>query len=333
MSEQAEDRQIAPYMGALQKAQSRFIEIAGDKRAWDIESIFAMQHIAKNDFAMQIANRNPMSVQLAMYNAASTGLTLNPANGYAYLVPRDGAIRLDISYKGLIKIATDTGSVEWARAELVYAEDHFEYNGPAKAPEHKANPFKPRGDLVGVYCIAKTHGGDMLTEVMDFSELEKIRSKSDAWAKKKAGPWAEWFGEMSRKAVIKRAQKTWPYTEKSDRLAKAVEIANDAEGGYSVEDGKSQKSLKVNAYTGALDSFNDEELAFLKTVAEKVQSLHDHVSPEDAADYLGSEVLTSEEYIGVLAILPYSVNKSLRKLANAKKKDHAVIEHKPEEAE
>lgn len=232
-----EERQVVPYMAAISKAQTRFIEIVGgDKRRWDTESIFAMQHIAKNDYAMQVANRNPMSVQLAMYNAASTGLTLNPANAYAYLVPRDNAIKLDISYKGLIKIATDTGSILWGRAELVYEADTFVYNGPALAPAHTAQPFKKdRGELVGVYCIAKTHGGDILTEVMDIAELEKIRDKSDAWAKKKAGPWRDWFTEMARKAVIKRAQKTWPYTDKSEKLAEAIQIANDAEGGYTFE--------------------------------------------------------------------------------------------------
>jgi recombination protein RecT len=225
------------YEVALKRAKSRFIEIlGGDTRTWDSESIFAMQHICKSEFSINTANRNPMSVQLAMYNAASTGLTLNPANGYAYLIPRDGAIRLDISYKGLIKIATDTGSVEWARAEVVHEKDTFEYNGPAEKPTHKANPFsKDRGEIIGVYCIAKVASGDVLTEVMDLDEIEKVRGKSDAWAKKKAGPWAEWFSEMCRKAVIKRAQKTWPYTEKSVRLAKAIEIANESEGGYIID--------------------------------------------------------------------------------------------------
>jgi recombination protein RecT len=225
------------YSQALEKAKARFIEISGgDTRTWDSESIFAMQHICKSEFSINTANRNPMSVQLAMYNAASTGLTLNPANAYAYLVPRDGAIKLEISYKGLIKIATDTGSVEWARAEVVYEKDTFEYNGPAEKPTHKANPFsKDRGEIIGVYCIAKVASGDILTEVMDRDEIEKVRGTSDAWAKKKAGPWAEWFSEMCRKAVIKRAQKTWPYTEKSGRLANAIEIANDSEGGYVIE--------------------------------------------------------------------------------------------------
>lgn len=235
--EPAQEKALSPYIRALEGAKDRFVEIiGGDQRAWDSESVFAMQLIMKNDYAMQVANQNPTSVKLAMYNAASTGLTLNPANGYAYLVPRDRAIKLDISYKGLIKIATDTGSVEWARAEVVHENDMFEYNGPAEKPLHKCKPFAgERGEIVGVYCIAKVASGDVLTEIMDRAEVEKVRNKSDAWVKKKAGPWAEWFSEMCRKAVIKRAQKTWPYTDRSDRLAKAIEIANDAEGGYTFD--------------------------------------------------------------------------------------------------
>src|SRR5690606_32765748 len=188
---------VVPYQSAIAKAKERFVEIAGDPRSYDVESIFAMQALMKTDFAMQTANKNPKSVHLAMINVASTGLTLNPAHAYAYLIPRDGAICLDISYKGLIKIATDTGSVLWVRADLVHEADEFTYHGPAAMPQHKANPFKDRGAPVGVYCIAKTRDGDILTEVMDYAELEKIRGKSMSYAKKKSGPWVEWFAQMA----------------------------------------------------------------------------------------------------------------------------------------
>ena len=228
-------RELTPYQSAIAKAKERFVEIAGSPKAYDVESIFAMQALMKTDFAMQTANKNPKSVHLAMINVASTGLTLNPAHGYAYLIPRDGSICLDISYKGLIKIATDTGSVLWVRADLVHEADDFTYHGPAAMPEHKANPFKERGDVVGVYCIAKTRDGDILTEVMDYAELEKIRGKSMSYAKKKSGPWVEWFAQMAKKAVIKRASKTWPYTERTDRLLDAIEMANESEGGYDLE--------------------------------------------------------------------------------------------------
>ena len=259
-AEVIEDRQqIAPYQHAIQKAKDRFAKVASSAVNYDRESIFAMQALMKTDFAMQTANKNPQSVRLAMINVASTGLTLNPANGYAYLVPRDGAIVLDISYKGLIKIATDTGSIEWARADVVYDSDTFVYKGPALIPEHIADPFKKdRGEIVGVYCIAKTNQGDVLTEVMDREELEKIRSKSSAYSQMKngqpapSGPWVEWFVQMAKKAVIKRASKTWPYTEQTDRLGEAIEIANTSEGGYNLESEEEKAFKRQQRHDAAL---------------------------------------------------------------------------------
>lgn len=227
--------EMMPYQRALASAKNRFTAIA-DVKQWDRESIFAMQALIKTDFAMQTANNNPMSVQMAMINVASTGLTLNPANAYAYLVPRDGGIVLDISYKGLIKIATDAGSIVWARADIVRDGDEFTYHGPAAMPEHKTNPFrKDRGDIAGAYVIAKTPDGDILTDVIDMAELEKIRGKSMAYAKKKSGPWVEWFEQMAKKALVKRASKMWPYTDRMDRLHEVIEQQNEIEGGYDLE--------------------------------------------------------------------------------------------------
>lgn len=254
--ERSEGRQVAPYQAAIQKAKDRFAKIASQTVNYDKESIFAMQALMKNPFVMKVANENPSSVHLAMINVASTGLTLNPANGYAYLVPRDGAIHLDISYKGLIKIATDAGSIVWARAEVVHEDDQFEYRGPAEAPVHSADPFKAgRGDIIGAYCIAKTNDGDVLTEVMSREEIEKIRSKSSAWVRGKQGskgPWEEFFSEMCRKAVVKRASKTWPYTERSEVVGQAIEIANEAEGGYSFEPEEEKAFKRQQAHDAAL---------------------------------------------------------------------------------
>lgn len=229
-----DEKALQPWQSAIQGAREKF-EKNADLVSYDRESIFAMQALMKTDFALGIANKNPTSVKLAMINVASTGLTLNPANGYAYLVPRDGAIHLDISYKGLIKIATDTGAIRWARAEIVRDKDTFTFNGPAQAPEHKAEAFRDRGEIIGVYCIAKTSDGDILTEIMPKDELEKIRSKSMAYAKSKSGPWVEFFEQMAKKSVIKRASKTWPYTDRGDRLEHAIEVANEAEGGYEFD--------------------------------------------------------------------------------------------------
>ena len=228
------------FESGIDAAKERFEVLAGGHLQYGDEEIFAMQALTKNDFVFSTANKNPRSVQLAMINVASTGLTLNPAHGYAYLVPRDNAIVLDISYKGLIKIATDTGAILWARAECVHENDRFDYRGPAAMPEIRTDPFRDRGEIIGAYCVAKTAHGDILCEVMDRAALDQVRSASTAYTKGgtgKKGPWESYFSEMCKKAVIKRARKTWPYTDPNGKMALAVDLANRAEGGYTFDAG------------------------------------------------------------------------------------------------
>lgn len=274
---------VPPYEVAIVEAKDRFNALSGGHVNYGDEEIFAMQMLTKNDYVFKVANQNPNSVQLAMINVASTGLTLNPAMGYAYLVPRDGQIVLDISYKGLIKIATDAGSVRWARAECVHERDQFTYHGPAAMPEIKTDPFRERGEIIGAYCIAKTVDGDILTEVMDLEAIQTIRSKSTAWTKGQAGkkgPWEDFFAEMCRKSVIKRARKTWPYTDRDERMAKAVEIANHAEGGYVFE-GESTQLTPEEAEAAKIAARKQRHDEAFAEHSESVAFIKDRVAAED----------------------------------------------------
>lgn len=274
---------IAPYETAIIEAKDRFDALSGGHVSYGDEEIFAMQMLTKNNYVFDTANKNPGSVQLAMINVASTGLTLNPAMGYAYLVPRDGQIVLDISYKGLIKIATDAGSIRWARAECVHDRDEFTYHGPAAMPVIRTDPFRERGQIIGAYCVAKTADGDILTEVMDLEAIHTIRAKSSAWVKGgvgKKGPWEDFFAEMCRKAVIKRARKTWPYTDRDGRMAKAVEVANHAEGGYVFEAESVQLTPEESAEAKAAERKAVHDEAHGRH-SESVQFIKDRIAAED----------------------------------------------------
>ena len=224
-------QKVEHIYNAVDAAKNQFEIIVSNNPSvdWASESMFAYQAISANSYIMGIAQKNRESVKNAVINIAAVGLTLNPATHYAYLVPRGGQICLDISYRGLIKIATDSGSIKWAKAELVYSGDTFAYKGPSQMPEHTADPFsKERGDVIGVYCVAKTRDNDFLVETMTIDELTKIRDEASAAANK--GPWKSYFGEMCKKCVIKRAQKTWPMSERHERLQTAVNVINETEG-------------------------------------------------------------------------------------------------------
>lgn len=198
------------------------------------EAGFAIQILGNSDYALGIAMSNKQSVIDAVTNISAIGISLNPAKKQAYLVPRDRKICLDLSYIGLLDLAVASGSIMWGKAELVRVSDNFRLNGFDKPPSHERDPFaKDRGEVVGVYVVAKTHSGDYLTETMSIDEVNDIRNRSSAWKawveKKKSCPWVTDPGEMAKKTVIKRASKTWP---KADRLDKAIHFLNtDGEEG------------------------------------------------------------------------------------------------------
>ena len=181
---------------------------------WASEKQFAIQILAGNDYLARIANGNKVSLQSAIVNVAHIGISLNPALKHAYLVPRKGAICLDVGYMGLLHLAVSSGVVRWGQSKLVYANDTYTSAGLDEAPNHEYSAFGDRGDVIGVYCTVKTIDGDFLTEEMSISDIHDIRNRSEAYKaylkKGTACPWTTDPGEMIKKTVLKRAQKYWP---------------------------------------------------------------------------------------------------------------------------
>lgn len=195
---------------------------------FEVEAGFAVQQLESNDYLLSVAMNNRQSVINAVTNVAAIGISLNPARKQAYLVPRDKKVCLDISYIGLVDLATQSGSIVWAKSELVYEADDFKMGEPGTLPDHKFNPFsKTRGAVVGAYVVAKTPGGEYLCDAMSIDEINAIRDRSSAWKayqnKGVSCPWVTDAGEMGKKTVIKRASKLWP---KNERLNMAIQHLN-----------------------------------------------------------------------------------------------------------
>ncbi len=260
---------------AVRKAKARFealVKSSGLDVNYGAEALYATQALMGSDYLSRIASENPTSLQMAIVNVAAVGLTLNPARGLAALVPRDGAIRLDIMYRGLVHIAVETGSILWAKAELVYSKDKYVHNGPWAVPTHVFDPFGPRGDVIGGYCLAKMPDGEFLVETMAEAEFLKVRGTSSAWTKREAGkrgPWEAWPDEMRKKTLVKRASKTWP--AKTPRLAEAMQILNEDNGeGLAVLDGQAavvDESIENSVESGDATQASAEARAYIdKTV-------------------------------------------------------------------
>lgn len=209
----------------LIQEQKHHFEIAcvDERISFAREADFALQHLRNNTYLATVAQKNPDSLRDSVRNIAQIGISLNPANKHAYLVPRDNKVCLDIGYLGLIHLATESGAIEWVQAKHVHANDQYINNGVSAQPTHNFNAFGNRGAVVGVYCVAKTVGGDYLTTEMTLDELNRIKQRSPS-ASKGFSPWKSDEGAMQLKTVIKRAYKQWP---KSERLARAVDYLNN----------------------------------------------------------------------------------------------------------
>jgi recombination protein RecT len=246
----------------IEFTEKRFVAIAPRFMSYDAEKGFAIQVLKNNGYLMKVAQESPQSLQQAITNVAAIGLSLNPAEKLAYLIPRnvkngdkwESRVFLEPSYMGLCRLATNTGAIDWVQANTVYAEDSFVDNGPGSSPTHSYNAFSSdRGEFVGVYCVAKTSKGDFLTSLMTKEEIESVRDRSEAWKKGAGGPWATDFSEMAKKTVIRRAFKTWPGTNENQRMAEAVELSNQNEGFEPLV-----TSPDINQYTADQKGYFDQ---------------------------------------------------------------------------
>ena len=223
---EAENKAVGPVnvYEIVDNQQTMFSQVLSvDSIAWEKEKQFVIQALLANKTLNETAWSNQDSLRNAVINVASIGISLNPALKHAYLVPRNSAICLDISYMGLLNLAMTSGAIEWGQAKLVYKNDDYKNTGVDTAPKHEQETFGDKGDIVGVYCTVKLPSGDYLTEEMDIATLDKIKAASKA----ANGPWNTWPEEMMRKSVVKRASKYWP---QSERVSTAVDMLNQQEG-------------------------------------------------------------------------------------------------------
>ena len=211
------------------KAQKQFEASNEYKMNFNREAGFAIQILTQNEF---LASCDQESIRNAVVNVSLTGLTLNPALKFAYLVPRAGKCILDISYIGMIKVLTDAGAVKNTDAGVIYSNDKWDFR-KGSDPYFKHQPaLSNRGEKIGAYAIAFLRDGGFQFEIIGKEEIEKIRATSESWKNEKGrkySPWETWEDEMWKKTALKRLFKLLPKTNFSDQLIAAISTDHENE--------------------------------------------------------------------------------------------------------
>lgn len=171
-----------------------------------------------------LLNADRRSLYSAAMRAAQMGLLPDGREGA--IVSFGNAAQFMPMLGGILKTLRNSGELESIDAQIVNRNDRFTYRpGLDPVPVHEPDWFGDRGEVVGVYCVARMKDGGTYVEVMSKAQVEKVREVSRS---KNNGPWVQWWDEMARKTVIRRLAKRLPMSTDMDGALIDEDEAYDA---------------------------------------------------------------------------------------------------------
>jgi phage RecT family recombinase len=214
-------------MTNIQKAKKESVALTGSQ-------LSLKQHIQSQDFFQQIQNAlpegnlsarryisacltalavepkllqcKPSSVMKAMMESARYGLEPNSPLSEAALVPYGDKVNFLIEYRGLMKLAWNTGLIKSMDYDKVCESDEFTFRRSQNGIEfaHTPNLFGDRGDVFAYYAIAELKNGGMAFHVMSKDEIEAHGKQFSRSFNHKSSPWQTDFNAMAYKTVIRQ---------------------------------------------------------------------------------------------------------------------------------
>jgi recombination protein RecT len=224
----------AAGLKALLEAQAGSIAIALPKHVTP-ERLIKTLLVATNR-TPDLLKCTQASIMETINRAAELGLDLSGTLGEAYPVPfntkaSDGNYRMQcqliIGYRGMEKLAWQTGEIASIDAEVVYEADKFIFRkGTEVRVEWEPSLSGGRGRAVGAYCCVSLKNGGRLARFMPTDDIERIRQNSRS---KDSPAWRDHWDEMARKCAIKRTLKDAPLS--AEKFSRAMDIdAEDVDG-------------------------------------------------------------------------------------------------------
>ena len=170
---------------------------------------------------------DPGSLLLAAYEAAELGVNLSPSLQLGYLVGYKGRVQFQISWRGLVQRAYESGCVRAFNAEVVYSNDRFERQYAPKRNIFHAPAGGDRGEEIGAYAMVEFTNGAIDWEWADKKLIERHRKHSK---QPDSMMWTSFWEEAWKKTAIRILAKRLPLSNPGmEALAEVVERDAQAE--------------------------------------------------------------------------------------------------------
>ena len=184
------------------------------------------------------------SLLSCIVQCAQLGLEPDGLLGHAYLIPFNNRRQINgqwksvlectliVGYKGLLKLARQSGEIASISARVVHKADKFEYSyGLVETLIHVPSDEEDPGPVTHAYAIFRLKDGSHHFDVMTAREIDRIRDKSKGYqAEKEKSPWTTSYDEMAKKTVLRRASKMSPASIE-DKTARAIAMDERADEG------------------------------------------------------------------------------------------------------
>lgn len=168
---------IGKYLQSIAGNLEGYAQRDYNKAAWLKTAMLAI--VESPDIRRIIATEpGKASLYHAMRYAAATGLSLNPQEGKAALVPISGKIKYWIMKGGLIDLAQETGTVKFVTADIVKSGDDWRIEKTDSGDSYHFVPARTkRGQVDGYFAAIKLTDGSCHVKYMTFEEISAHRQQ------------------------------------------------------------------------------------------------------------------------------------------------------------
>ncbi|MBQ0125974.1 MAG: recombinase RecT [Clostridiales bacterium] len=246
-----------------EKMRSRFDDLLGKRSAQFISSLVTL--VNADATLTKIFYEAPMTVIQAGLKAASYDLPIDPALGFAYIVPfknkkEDGSYRMEagfiMGYKGLEQLCLRTGAysripdaVDVREGELIHYDrltGDCEFNWIEDEDEREKKP------IIGYAGYFRLKNGAEKTIYMTRKKIE-AHEKKNRKGQYMSKAWKDDFESMAKKTVLRQLISHYGLMSIDYQNANEEQIKAMQEAIYDTDETNPQDYITVDAETGEVN--------------------------------------------------------------------------------